>query len=369
MPRRSIWDDDAPNPYGTYEGEPGNPDQWRNSARQAVAEREGVSDETPPHEVLGIDRDASVDTIKTQFRRLAKVTDPDKGGDAAKMQDLTDAYSKMIARNSPPKSTTTKIIPQLLTPIRDEADLERYLNDDRFGAQEKKDGHHNTLQILGDRYICRNKKGDASAGGMPEFENALKAIGQNLLVDGEHIGTRFWVWDILELGNQNLRTLPYIVRHRILSDLNFGPEIQILPLARTREEKRRLYENLKRLGKEGIVFKRLDAAFTPGKGMDQLKYKFYESVSVIVVPGRPGRASIGMELYNRNGREFVGYCTCVLNPLPAPGSIAEIKYLYAYRGGRIYQPAFKELRDDVDPEECTTAQLKYKSEDDNPVSF
>ena len=71
-----------------------------------------------------------------------------------------------------------------------------------------------------------------------------------------------------------------------------------------------------------------------------------------------------MELINSQGhREFVGYCSCNRNP--PLGSIAEIKYLYAYRGGCLYQPAFKELRDDVDVSECTTSQLKYKSEEND----
>ena len=98
--------------------------------------------------------------------------------------------------------------------------------------------------------------------------------------------------------------------------------------------------------------------------MNQFKFKFYAECSVIVVAGRQGRSSIGMELINSQGqREFVGFCSCNRNP--AIGSIAEIKYLYAYRGGCLYQPAFKEIRDDVDVNECTTSQLKYKSTEDD----
>jgi bifunctional non-homologous end joining protein LigD len=99
-------------------------------------------------------------------------------------------------------------------------------------------------------------------------------------------------------------------------------------------------------------------------GNDQFKFKFYAESSVIVVAGREGKASIGMEVidpHNPQSRIFVGFCSCSSNP--PIGSVADIKYLYAYPGGCLYQPSFKGIRDDVDPEECTTSKLKYKSEE------
>jgi bifunctional non-homologous end joining protein LigD len=59
---------------------------------------------------------------------------------------------------------------------------------------------------------------------------------------------------------------------------------------------------------------------------------------------------------------FVGFCSCSANP--PIGSVVDIKYLYAYKGGCLYQPSFKGIRDDVDPEECTTSKLKYKTEEE-----
>jgi len=40
----------------------------------------------------------------------------------------------------------------------------------------------------------------------------------------------------------------------------------------------------------------------------------------------------------------------------------EIKYLYAYKGGKLIQQSLLGIRDDVSPNECTTKQLKYKAE-------
>lgn len=259
------------------------------------------------------------------------------------------------------------IVPQLLTPI-DEDDLALYLDNDDFGAQEKKNGRHITLQIKNNKFFIRNKKGVAS-NFAPEFEQSLRQLGCDILLDGEHIGNKFHVWDILEYNNKNLRTLPYSKRYSILSQINFrtgpfAPPIELVKIAIGKAAKVALYNSLKADGKEGIVFKKLAALFTPGKGDDQFKFKFYAEASVIVVAGRPGKNSIGMELYGPNGREFVGFCTCTLHPLPTINSVAEIKYLYAHKGGCLTQPSFKELRDDVALEECTLSQLKYKYEEE-----
>jgi bifunctional non-homologous end joining protein LigD len=48
--------------------------------------------------------------------------------------------------------------------------------------------------------------------------------------------------------------------------------------------------------------------------------------------------------------------------VPAVGSVIEVRYLYAYEGGSLYQPTYKGVRDDVDTEECRMNQLIYKKE-------
>jgi|GEM_PF-1980095 len=379
--RKSVWDDDSSR-YGTYEGEPGSPEQWAAGFSATWSSSVAVSSILGQHAsgILGVVPGASEQEIKTAYRNLARIHHPDKGGDVNKFQEIKAARDLLLGKvpsDFSPTPTGVKrkhkkheaayddepaIIPQLLTPI-DESEVERYLSDPAWGAQEKKDGNHITLQCKDGRFIVRNKKGQPS--DTSEFKSSLLSLKRNVLIDGEHIKNKFYVWDLLEIDTVNLRNVPYQKRFEILNTIPFDNLIRIVPLAVTEQEKRALFEDLKRRGKEGIVFKRLAAHFTPGKGLDQVKYKFYESASVIVVQGRNGKASIGMELFNDNGqREFVGYCTCSLYPLPSVDSIAEIKYLYAYKNGCLYQPAFKELRDDVDLQECTTSQLKYKSEEE-----
>lgn len=390
MAKRNIWTDTTSR-YGTYEGERGSPEQWSQGFSyvwnnvSTIKVLNGVS----PRVILGVSESASPEEIKSAYRRLVKIHHPDKGGNQAMFEKVIVAYTVLTAngdinrmveqnyRPTRPSQSTVQpsdtVIPQLLTEIGED-EIDRFLNDDRYCAQEKKDGHHKTLELQGKRLIIRNKKGVGRECNCEEsFKEDLQQTGHHhVLVDGEQIGTKFWIWDILELDNQNLRDLPYYVdkgpsRYKTLCQLDFGPSMNVLGLAIGSMGKKVLYESLIAKKKEGIVFKRLLAPYTSGKGDDQFKFKFYGEISVIVVAGRPDRASIGMELLNAAGqREFVGYCSCSLCPLPAPGNIAEIKYLYmANVGGSLYQPSFKELRDDVDINECTTAQIKYKAREED----
>jgi bifunctional non-homologous end joining protein LigD len=47
--------------------------------------------------------------------------------------------------------------------------------------------------------------------------------------------------------------------------------------------------------------------------------------------------------------------------VPAPGAIVEVRYLYAYPGGSLFQPVYRGERTDQPREACTTAQIKTKT--------
>ncbi|HPY24902.1 MAG TPA: hypothetical protein PLK19_11325 [Mycobacterium sp.] len=44
------------------------------------------------------------------------------------------------------------------------------------------------------------------------------------------------------------------------------------------------------------------------------------------------------------------------------GDVVEVRYLYAYQGGSLYQPVYLGLRDDIEQHECVVAQMKYKAQ-------
>lgn len=256
-------------------------------------------------------------------------------------------------------------IPQLLNPI-EESEIEKYLRDDSYGAQEKKDGEHQPVHKKAGKVMVTNKKGQA-IGHLKALENAIHVDG-DVIVDAEAIGVTFHAFDLLEAMGEDLRSLRYLDRYETLAKMFeqglFTDMIVLVPLAIGYKAKKALYNSLKK--KEGIVFKKLDAPYSPGKAhSDMWKAKFYHELSARVAKSREGKRSVGLELLDGGKWVQVGNCTIPPNKeIPAVGSILEVRYLYAYRGGSLYQTTYEKPRIDVDAEECTVAQVHYKTEEE-----
>ncbi len=125
-----------------------------------------------------------------------------------------------------------------------------------------------------------------------------------------------------------------------------------------------MLEQLRQQKREGIVFKRLAApsvARRPNSGGNQLKFKFTATASCIVAASNGSKRSVRLELVNGTKRVEVGNVTIAPRTrVPEVGEIVEIRYLYAYPGGSLYQPVFLGVRDDVGVEGCVVGQLKFK---------
>jgi bifunctional non-homologous end joining protein LigD len=84
-----------------------------------------------------------------------------------------------------------------------------------------------------------------------------------------------------------------------------------------------------------------------------------------------GRRSVKIGLLDSNrsnvskGQMMIPVGNVTIPPnydVPAAGDVVEVEYLYAYKGGSIYQPVYRGKRTDIDINVCTTGQLKYKPE-------
>ena len=263
-------------------------------------------------------------------------------------------------------TTPVLIVPQLLNMI-DESEVEKYLRDDGWGLQEKKDGRHQMIQT--NPIMATNKKGKEIPA--PEFASAFGGfMGSRSIFDGEAIGNVYHVFDALELEGKDLRSLGYGERWNRLDKVSHRfPEVRLVRLVTGYEAKKAMYDYMKAEKKEGVVFKKLDAPFKPGRpssGGDMLKFKFVAEASVRVREGRTGKRSVGLEILDGDRWVDVGNVTIPPNKeIPKVGQIIEIRYLYVQgRGGHLYQPFFKEVRTDIDASECTVKQLKYKCEED-----
>lgn len=99
-PRRNIWTD--PSPYGTYTGEHGNPDQWREFFRFAFASKEDAQEylrQEPdsPLSILGLALGATLNEIKSAFRKLSLLHHPDKGGNVQLFKKILAAYTVLTS--------------------------------------------------------------------------------------------------------------------------------------------------------------------------------------------------------------------------------------------------------------------------------
>lgn len=259
------------------------------------------------------------------------------------------------------------LLPQLLNPVKDDSQLEDLLSDDDWHMQEKKDGERRMIQRLkGGSWKGYNKKGNEVA--LPSTLTAVLdslALPEELMLDGEVVGDVYYPFDILFDG-KSLANEPFYVRRTYLQNLPEMAGFHPVPVVIGEKAKRAYLEQCRELNLEGVVFKRSDSSYTPGRpnsGGDQLKYKFVESATVLVTKTTKGKRSVSIGAYDDSGKfHSLGNVTIPPNhEVPSANDIVEIRYLYAYKGGALAQPVYLGKRTDQDAEDCKLSQLKYKS--------
>jgi bifunctional non-homologous end joining protein LigD len=268
----------------------------------------------------------------------------------------------------------TGILPQLLN---ETDDVEQWINHPDWWAQEKFDGKRVLIRIDREGVTGINRSGLTIGLPLPIIEAVSGTVeifkSENTVLDGECIGDTFHTFDLLfhAATGGDIRDLSYDVRLLRLIRLlepNKNPNIQLAHTATTPNAKRTLYNRLRDENREGIVFKNKDAAYKAGRpssGGSQLKFKFTATASCMVSRVNGSKRSVALALID--GHKSIGVGNVTIPPnfkIPAPKSIVEVRYLYAYKGGSLYQPVYLGERDDIDVKACKLSQLKYKSEEE-----
>jgi bifunctional non-homologous end joining protein LigD len=260
----------------------------------------------------------------------------------------------------------TGILPQLLNPAS-EQELEHLLLNDRFLIQQKLDGKRLLLRKESGVVTGINRRGMVC--GIPEslLSDAMSLPGDWLL-DGEIIGTTYHAFDLLEQDG-SLRAKGF--KDRIVALLNFLSPARVSSIHFVSPiygvpMKKRMFEIWKEEGQEGVVFKRIDSSYTPGRpnsGGDQFKFKFVQSASVVVT-AQNGKRSVKIGLYDGTRMVSAGNVTIPVGvEIPEVGQIVEVRYLYAFpESGALFQPVYLGIRDDIEESECSVSQLKFKRE-------
>ncbi|WP_397385201.1 WGR domain-containing protein [Prosthecobacter sp.] len=255
---------------------------------------------------------------------------------------------------------------QLLNPIN-EQQLDQFLLNPDYWMQEKLDGRRLLIKKDGDQITGINRLGFPTAIPEPIVSSAAK-YPRSFLLDGEAVGDTFHAFDLLTIGPEDMCHLAFSVRYLRMRDMLNAfdhpniREVRVFFPPQTAG----WFQQFKREGREGVVFKHKDASYTPSRpnsGGSQLKFKFHETASFIVTKVNDKR-SVSLILFEGNKVRPAGNVTIPPNhDVPVPGTVVECRYLYAFKeSGSIYQPVYLGARSDIRAAECTTAQLKYKAE-------
>jgi bifunctional non-homologous end joining protein LigD len=258
---------------------------------------------------------------------------------------------------------------QLLNPIEKE-DVPRLLTGRTHCLQEKHDGRRLIVRKQGDTITGINRRGLVVA--IPDaIREAVEHIPFDVLIDGEAVGNTLHAFDLLEVKGNDFRHRQYIDRFAGLI-MVIPPNLPALRWVSTSidpNDKVEIYEELRSTNREGVVFKEVDAPYSAGRpnsGGTQLKYKFVESASFIVI-ARNEKRSVSLGLYDGDKRVPAGNVTIPPNhAVPAPEEVVEVQFLYAFKeSGSIYQPVYIGKRCDIPAADCGVEQLKYKPETDS----
>lgn len=217
----------------------------------------------------------------------------------------------------------------LAEPITSAGDAFRVIRDNgseatplRLRVEDKYDGVRAQIHSDGSRVAIFSRTLDEVTGSFPELIPALRVPSHRYIVDGEIVAWRdgraipflhlqqrlrrkdptallatvpvvLFVFDLLHLDGADLLDLPLADRLQHLAQLGFAGPLVEVPLAMTATESAELavrFRAARDRGNEGLVIKRLDAPYLPGRrGRLWLKWKEeLATLDVVVVAAEHG---------------------------------------------------------------------------------
>lgn len=209
---------------------------------------------------------------------------------------------------------------------------------DEYCAQTKLDGVK--LIIFSENGDLRGESRSGRGMKLSAKTRAFMPTHGTFVVEGEQGDkstgdTGFQAFDVISANGEDVRHLCYADRLAILATLG-------VPVIRTvygTAAKRRLHVEVFANGGEGLVFKKLDAVYRPGKTSSQLKLKNFKSDTfrIVSVDG------MGCELQTLDGKpagRVAGYAE--------PGRLIEVRHMGFTESGKLTQPVMIGTREDLE---------------------
>ena len=286
-----------------------------------------------------------------------------------KAKGYTEDVSGKVFAMSHNEVNNTGVVPQLLNNV-EESELNAYIADKGWMMQQKYDGKRMMIRKRGNKIEAINRRG-LTCGFPDVIKTELERCDHDFLIDGECVGEVYYAFDYLEEDKEDLRPLFAMERYEYLLTAfgDRGDSVQVVPTAFTAREKRVMLESIRADNYEGVVLKRAEAPYKPGRPNklgDQLKFKFVATADVIVTAVNDKR-SVAMAVYpdgRKSDQSLVNIGNCTIPPnhdIPQVDDVIEVRYLYAYPNGALYQPIYLGPRTDKDARSCKINQLKYKA--------
>jgi bifunctional non-homologous end joining protein LigD len=242
----------------------------------------------------------------------------------------------MIHRMSPPDDPTRVALPRDLLPMSAVAATEPPRDDEHWAFEMKWDGMRVLLFVEGGQLMLKSRRGNEVTSRYPELRALAESLGTTeVVLDGEivalddegrpsfeslqprlHVGSAAvarrlaaerpvvcMLFDLLWLDGHPTWELPYTERRRLLERLALsGPTWQTPPA--TVGGGAAVLHTADELGLEGVVAKRLDSAYQPGRRSDAWrKVKTTQGQEFVVGGWLPGAGRLEGKL----GSLLVGY--------------------------------------------------------------
>lgn len=261
----------------------------------------------------------------------------------------------------------TNFAPHLLTAC-DEEKARQLIADPNFVAQIKHDGERRYVAYKDGKTTFANRSG-LEVPGKEEIVKSVEYLAaqgfSDFELDCEDMGSYLETFDILSIDGVDLRDKGFSERFKHLGGIELalrrsqhGAILRIVEILHEVD-----LDYLRANGFEGVCFKRTNGKYVNGRNEDQYKLKFWENATVRVKSKHATKSSVAIEVLNESNQWVgVGNVTEPAN-VPRPliaGDLIDVRYLYAYQGGSLFEPTFDKIRDDLKESDALMSQLKFK---------
>jgi bifunctional non-homologous end joining protein LigD len=245
-----------------------------------------------------------------------------------------------------------------------------------IALQTKHDGERRGILSNGTTPVGANRKGQ-SVNLRQDINTALTRLitDMNVHIDTEDMGDHLQIFDVTMINGKSVTNQPFKMRAQHLDTIaaylaqnNLDTLLKVTQTiwADDLEEVLIFIENARACNEEGVVILDGTAPYTPGRpasGGNIRKLKFVERATVRVKTPHETKRSVLLEIMDGKTWIEIGNVTIPANyTIPTKNEVVEVEYLYAYKGGSLYQPVYKGPRTDLYETAATYDQLKFKGE-------